>query len=196
MNNIFHLVAEAPSIPWTIRLRDPASNIVGRSLSCDIVLHDPTVSRVHADIAVNHGIVTVVDLQSRNGTRVDWERLRHESRVRAGQRISFGSLAFRLVEERELSLSALGSTAQPRSDFNRRGGQALELGESGRLTDAQSRVFHYLLAGLPQKRIASSLHVSLNTVHTHVRAIYHVLSFHSRPELMAAYFRNRVPASR
>jgi S-DNA-T family DNA segregation ATPase FtsK/SpoIIIE len=45
--------------------------VIGRSPDCDLVLADPDVSRRHAAVTVTGGGITVRDLQSTNGTRVD-----------------------------------------------------------------------------------------------------------------------------
>jgi hypothetical protein len=44
---------------------------IGRDESCEVRLDDPLVSRRHAEIRFEHGRWWVVDLASRNGTRVD-----------------------------------------------------------------------------------------------------------------------------
>ena len=44
---------------------------IGRLDSCDIVLDDPTVSRHHADVRRENDGFDVVDMGSRNGTRVN-----------------------------------------------------------------------------------------------------------------------------
>jgi LuxR family maltose regulon positive regulatory protein len=50
------------------------------------------------------------------------------------------------------------------------------------LTDAELRVLSYLPSHLSLSRIGGCLHISPNTVKTHVNAIYRKLSVHSRPE--------------
>lgn len=62
---------------------------VGRGSENEIVLADPSVSRVHATIEVREGDVTLRDAGSTNGTFVNGERV--ESRgLRAGDRVAFG----------------------------------------------------------------------------------------------------------
>jgi transcriptional regulator with PAS, ATPase and Fis domain len=62
---------------------------VGSHLSNDFVLDDPTVSRFHAEVVVEDGILRVRDLASRNGVYVDGVRafdvgLRHGSQIHLG----------------------------------------------------------------------------------------------------------------
>lgn len=68
--------------------------VVGRGSSCDLVLADLTVSRVHAELRRDAEGWLVVDLGSLNGTRVNGWRLVGPARVRPGDEISFGDCAF------------------------------------------------------------------------------------------------------
>ncbi len=52
-----------------------ASTLVGRSLECDLVINDSSVSRKHFRIDRRDGQHIIVDLGSGNGTRVDGERV-------------------------------------------------------------------------------------------------------------------------
>jgi len=68
------------------------SATLGRDHSCNIVIDDPSVSRVHAVLSVTDGQLTVEDRDSKNGTRVDGTKLSQASVVRSGQKITFGTL--------------------------------------------------------------------------------------------------------
>ena len=81
------------------RLLAAGENLVGSTNSCDIVIDHPSVSRHHATLVVTEAgdappteTLTVADLNSRNGTRIDDHRLRGNLKVSAGQRITFGSV--------------------------------------------------------------------------------------------------------
>ena len=64
---------------------------IGKAPHNDIVLTDPTVSNTHAIILSHDDTVEVVDLDSRNGTFVDGERLGAEARaLRHGDSIQVG----------------------------------------------------------------------------------------------------------
>ncbi|VTU29041.1 Glycogen accumulation regulator GarA [Variovorax sp. SRS16] len=63
---------------------------IGRSSKCDLVIDRPLLSRIHAALsAVEGGGFSVCDLDSRNGTFVNGERihrhlLRHHDTIRIG----------------------------------------------------------------------------------------------------------------
>ncbi len=84
-----------PRLP---RLALPADDrlryVVGRGPTCDLVLTDLTVSRVHAELRREEGSWLLVDLGSMNGTRLNGWRLVGPARVRAGDEIAFGDCAF------------------------------------------------------------------------------------------------------
>ena len=65
---------------------------LGRDGTCDIVIDDPSVSRVHAVLSVTNGQLTVEDRDSKNGTRVDDQRIGEVTPLKPGQRIRFGSI--------------------------------------------------------------------------------------------------------
>ena len=78
-------------------LRRGAPLTVGRALTSDIALLDPTVSRRHAALTVGDGGVEVRDLGSSNGTFVNGARI-EQSRLAAGDVLTFGKLSFELRE--------------------------------------------------------------------------------------------------
>jgi pSer/pThr/pTyr-binding forkhead associated (FHA) protein len=81
----------------TVRL--PAGNgaaTVGRQPSNDLVLSDAAVSSNHARLNVDGGVLTVVDLNSTNGTFVNGQRLTPQvpAPLRTGDRVKFAALEF------------------------------------------------------------------------------------------------------
>ena len=64
---------------------------VGRNASCQLSLDDPLVSRRHAVLEVHGDVVTVEDLQSRNGVLVNGRRIEGRVRLAVGDRILIGS---------------------------------------------------------------------------------------------------------
>lgn len=49
----------------------PGETVLGRSPDCHITIEDPLISRQHARIVVEQGVVTFHDLGSRNGSRIN-----------------------------------------------------------------------------------------------------------------------------
>jgi len=70
--------------------------LVGRDPGCAIVLADPTVSRRHAQLEVDADACRIRDLGSRNGTHAHG-RVVTDARLRAGDAVTFGLHAVRLV---------------------------------------------------------------------------------------------------
>jgi serine phosphatase RsbU (regulator of sigma subunit) len=75
--------------------------IVGRSGSSDLVLPSQTVSRRHAAIRVSEDEVTVHDLGSLNGTRVNGQDAPAPVPIHPGDVVEFGSVQLRFVEGEE-----------------------------------------------------------------------------------------------
>jgi transcriptional regulator with GAF, ATPase, and Fis domain len=67
-------VVGGPDRGLVVELPGPEAR-VGTSRTCDLVLHDPTVSRVHLVLCVEGGAVRVTDAGSRNGTLLDSTRV-------------------------------------------------------------------------------------------------------------------------
>ena len=65
---------------------------IGRSSSTDIHLNYPSVSRSHATITVDGSTVTVEDLGSRNGTRVDGVLIQAPVQAKLGRSVEFAEL--------------------------------------------------------------------------------------------------------
>lgn len=156
---------------------------LGRWASCDIVIADKSVSRQHARLALNGMMLTVTDLGSKNGTFVEAERI-HASRVHVGQEVRFGAAPFRIALESGESLASICEDGETEKQSH--------LDASGdvvRLTASQQKVYDLLLAGVSEADIAARLSRSVNTVHTHVSAIYCLCGVHSRAELLARELR-------
>lgn len=70
---------------------------VGRGDDCDIVLNDDHVSRRHAELTVERGIVWLRDLASANGTFVNGSRVVGGCRLYHGDELRFDTRTFQLV---------------------------------------------------------------------------------------------------
>lgn len=74
--------------------------ILGRTGENDIVIEHHSISRNHAKIVIDDGAVKMVDLQSKNGIRVNGE-LWEESVLKSGDVVELGKVQFRFVEKGE-----------------------------------------------------------------------------------------------
>jgi diguanylate cyclase (GGDEF)-like protein len=89
-----YLIVVRGGIPGTMLKLVSRSSTVGRTSDNTFVLHDGTVSRRHAMIAVDSvGTVTITDLGSTNGTFIEGKRIKSHSPVTLadGSRIQFGT---------------------------------------------------------------------------------------------------------
>lgn len=81
--------------------------VIGRAANCQLSLDDPLVSRNHATLTVTHESVVVADLGSRNGVRVNGERIESKRSLMHGDQISIGSQDMVVMSRRELSADTL-----------------------------------------------------------------------------------------
>ena len=81
---------------------------LGRSRACDVALEDDQVSRQHARIELRQGEIRIRDLGSRNGTKVNGQRITSEIALLDGDRIQLGSSTARLELEPLAAASSEG----------------------------------------------------------------------------------------
>jgi pSer/pThr/pTyr-binding forkhead associated (FHA) protein len=165
----FLLLRDGGDTQRIIELADAPSRLtVGRSESSDVALPwDHEVSRVHASLERMGDEWTVVDDgSSRNGSFVDGERVRGRRRLRDGDTIRVGRTAvvFRSPTGRE---SLRTATSEPRA--------------TPKVSEAQLRVLTALCrpyeaspfaAPASNGQIAAELVIGVETVKTHMRALF------------------------
>ena len=89
------IVMTDPGKTKLVRLQLPETRI-GRISSNELVIDSERVSRLHAVVTVTDGMVTISDLESRNGTLVNGARIR--SQVLAnGDTIAVGDCQMRFL---------------------------------------------------------------------------------------------------
>ena len=94
-----------------LALRPGVALTLGRALSCDLPVLDPTISRQHAELVVLGEELTVRDLASSNGTFVDGRRVRM-ARLVAGGRLAFGTVGFTVQRHVAEAVEARRRTAR------------------------------------------------------------------------------------
>jgi hypothetical protein len=72
----------------------PGESLIGRTRSCALRVDDGTVSRRHARILVVRDVCTIADLNSRNGVKVNGERITDARALADGDVVRVGSLVF------------------------------------------------------------------------------------------------------
>jgi hypothetical protein len=76
--------------------------VIGRAETCELPLDDPLVSRQHAALDVAEDGVTAEDLGSRNGIRVNGERVENARRLAPGDTLLVGGTSFRFALGRDV----------------------------------------------------------------------------------------------
>jgi adenylate cyclase len=71
--------------------------VVGRAVTSDVPIYDPTISRRHAEIVLTENGVRVTDLGSSNGTFLNGAKVT-EAEAGANDVVTFGKVAFRVKE--------------------------------------------------------------------------------------------------
>ena len=93
--------APPPATPAPLAF-PPGSGVrftIGRTRDCDLCLTDLSVSRMHALLVRREDGWVLSDLGSHNGTRLNGWLVREAVRVRAGDRVEFGSMAFIIQDD-------------------------------------------------------------------------------------------------
>lgn len=74
---------------------------IGRGNDCQLALNDPLVSRAHAAISLQGDTVVLEDLGSRNGVRVNGQRIERARALAHGDRIGIGNQELVLIRDRD-----------------------------------------------------------------------------------------------
>jgi len=90
---------------WELK---PGKYLLGRTATCHFFVPDRTISKRHAEIALGDGVdyCLLTDLESKNGTLVNGEKISSPVQVKTGDRIMFGDAEFRLAEDADGSTRA------------------------------------------------------------------------------------------
>ena len=81
----------------SIELQPGRALVVGRAVTSDVPIYDPTISRRHAEVALGDRGVSVKDLGSSNGTFLNGARVT-EAEASANDIVTFGKVAFKVIE--------------------------------------------------------------------------------------------------
>jgi adenylate cyclase len=81
----------------TVDLTEGRIVVVGRAVTSDLPIYDPTVSRRHAEVTLANGNVSVKDVGSSNGTYINGTQIT-QSTAGDGDIVTFGKVAFKVHE--------------------------------------------------------------------------------------------------
>jgi pSer/pThr/pTyr-binding forkhead associated (FHA) protein len=98
-------LVKAPGNPYSDRIS------VGRARNCDVVLRNPSVSKLHAHLRREpNGSWVLIDVNSHNGTAIDGVRVSPSQPVpmRIGEQVTFGGMVVRIVDAGQLYLVLIG----------------------------------------------------------------------------------------
>lgn len=97
--------------------------IIGRSSELDMVLVEEMVSRRHARITLQDGVISIEDLGSTNGTFVNGEKIQ-KGTLREGDRILIGTSILKVVTSADTSTRRESLEAQAARVSQRKGNRA------------------------------------------------------------------------
>lgn len=88
-------------------IKEGQNLLLGRLNKCDIVLSDASISSQHARLKLQDHQLCIVDMESTNGTRVNYSHLSGPGYVLNGDTLEFGNVTF-VVDGPELTSPADG----------------------------------------------------------------------------------------
>ena len=149
---------------------EPGVNRIGRDATFELCFDEDGVSRRHGQIDIDeHGVATIVDLDSTNGTFVNGRRVTRMP-LREGDRVDIGGqIELRFGYRTRAEIQAGPENPQP-------------VGPSP-LTQREMEVAELAAEGYSNDAVAAHLGISSRTVGKHLSNIYAKLSIHTRAEL-------------
>src|SRR5439155_1018932 len=94
----------------SIDLQPDRTIVVGRAVTSDVPIYDPTISRRHAELSLTDGGVRVKDVGSSNGTFLNGARI-GEATATENDVITFGKVAFHVKNVDRVSILLLEETS-------------------------------------------------------------------------------------
>jgi pSer/pThr/pTyr-binding forkhead associated (FHA) protein len=114
--------------------------VVGRAATCELSLDDPMVSRNHGRLRVTQEEVQIEDLSSRNGVKVNGERIQGNRKLEHGDQILIGSQELVLLLRREAAADTLVQQPERGAGFGLLGALAEKALGLGRGDEAERLV--------------------------------------------------------
>lgn len=152
---------------------------IGRDAGCEIRLTDESVSRRHATLRVSERTVELQEHGSRNGVRVNEERIYGKVMVDSGDRIHIGAAEVRLTDLDAIDPASVGAATKPMPRPVERDETPLE-----QLSAREREVFERLARGETQREVAEALGLSVKTVESYRARIGEKLGIRTRADLV------------
>lgn len=158
-------------------LLSPGHWRIGRDPACEIRIDDESVSRRHASVRVYDDRVELTDHGSRNGVRVNGERLYGSRDLAVGDTVEVGARRLELTEQG--MPDSIEKVTKPLPKIPREGVDSLAL-----LSPREREVFEQLARGRTQREVAEELGLSVKTVETYRARIGDKLGLRTRADLV------------
>lgn len=158
-------------------LLSPGHWRIGRDPACEVRIDDESVSRRHASLRVFDDRVELTDHGSRNGVRVNGERVYGTRELSPGDALRVGARELELVEQG--APDSIESATKPLPKIPRQGNDSLAL-----LSPREREVFEQLALGRTQREVAEDLGLSVKTVETYRARIGDKLGLRTRADLV------------
>jgi DNA-binding CsgD family transcriptional regulator len=154
----------------------PGAYRIGRGPTSDIRIDDASVSRSHATLRVDASRVTIEELGSRNGIKVNGKARRGATPLEPGDKVELGNVEFVLVAADPIPDMVAAAATRPLPKLEERPEQPLSARER--------EVLEKIARGVTQREIAESLGLSVKTVETYRARIAEKLGLESRAEIV------------
>lgn len=165
-----------------VRLTDGLWRI-GRDPTSEIHLDDASVSRRHASLRVGPNRLEILDSGSRNGVRVNGDRIHGVVALSEGDEIRIGSETLRLLERDPSDVDPMAPATAPLPRLTE-SDEPVTATDLQTLSPREREVLGRLARGETQKVIAEALGVSVKTVETYRARIGRKLDLRTRSELV------------
>jgi len=151
---------------------------IGRDPLCEIRLKAESISRRHASLRVEANRVLLLDHGSRNGVRVNGQRVYGEVEITPGDAIEIGTETLVLLEP-GVRDTGIPAATRPMPKISEPDTSPLD-----GLSKREREVFERLALGETQREIAESLGLSVKTVETYKARIGEKLGVRTRADLV------------
>jgi len=150
---------------------------IGRDPACELRIDDESVSRRHASLRVSEIAVELTDHGSRNGVRVNGDRVYGSVQLAPGDVLDVGPRKLTLREQGPAD--SIDKVTRPMPKLPREGSDSLSL-----LSPREREVFERLARGQTQREVAEELGLSVKTVETYRARIGDKLGLKTRADLV------------